>query len=99
MFSGLLQNRKRARANDEQNTSTSSLFRMSIANSTESLMNKSSSSINSNNDDSSFENVVEDDRQAPKRLALQDSNIPRYEKEFVELSLIGMYILEGHRNF
>lgn len=32
----------------------------------------------------------EDDRQAPKRLALQDSNIPRYEKEFVELSLIGV---------
>lgn len=28
-------------------------------------------------------------RQAPKRLALQDSNISRYEKEFVELSLLG----------
>lgn len=31
-----------------------------------------------------------DVRQAPKRLALQDSNISRYEKEFLELSLIGV---------
>ncbi|XP_055596016.1 wee1-like protein kinase [Uranotaenia lowii] len=29
-------------------------------------------------------------RQAPKRLALQDSNISRYEKEFIELSLLGV---------
>lgn len=28
--------------------------------------------------------------QAPKRLALQDSNISRYEKEFVELASIGV---------
>jgi wee1-like protein kinase len=28
-------------------------------------------------------------RQAPKRLALQESNITRYEKEFVELKLLG----------
>ena len=28
--------------------------------------------------------------QAPKRLALQDSNITRYEKKFVELSLLGV---------
>lgn len=28
--------------------------------------------------------------QAPKRLALQDSNISRYEKEFLELSLLGV---------
>lgn len=28
-------------------------------------------------------------RQAPKRLALQDSNISRYEKEFVEIKLLG----------
>uniref|UniRef100_A0A1B0GJ32 non-specific protein-tyrosine kinase n=1 Tax=Lutzomyia longipalpis TaxID=7200 RepID=A0A1B0GJ32_LUTLO len=28
-------------------------------------------------------------RQAPKRLALQDTNISRYEREFVQLSLIG----------
>ena len=29
-------------------------------------------------------------RQAPKRLALQDSNITRYDKEFVELNLLGV---------
>ncbi|EAA12306.4 AGAP007798-PA, partial [Anopheles gambiae str. PEST] len=38
-------------------------------------------------------NMVEDEygdfRQAPKRLALQDSNISRYEKEFIQLSLLG----------
>uniref|UniRef100_A0A182MZC3 Wee1-like protein kinase n=1 Tax=Anopheles dirus TaxID=7168 RepID=A0A182MZC3_9DIPT len=38
-------------------------------------------------------NMVEDENgeygQASKRLALQDSNISRYEKEFVQLSLIG----------
>ncbi|XP_058819322.1 wee1-like protein kinase [Topomyia yanbarensis] len=38
--------------------------------------------------------LLEDDygevRQAPKRLALQDSNISRYEKEFLELSLLGV---------
>ena len=37
---------------------------------------------------------MEDDsgevRQAPKRLALQDSNITRYEKKFVELSLLAV---------
>lgn len=31
-----------------------------------------------------------DVRQASKRFALQDSNISRYEKEFLELSLIGV---------
>ncbi|XP_059616749.1 wee1-like protein kinase [Phlebotomus argentipes] len=35
-------------------------------------------------DDDSYEM-----RQAPKRLALQDTNISRYEREFVQLSLIG----------
>ncbi|XP_058121558.1 wee1-like protein kinase isoform X1 [Anopheles coustani] len=38
-------------------------------------------------------NLVEDEsgeyRQAPKRLALQDSNISRYEKEFIQLMLLG----------
>ena len=32
----------------------------------------------------------EEVRQAPKRLALQDSNISRYEKEFLELSILGV---------
>lgn len=51
-------------------------------------MNKSSSSINSNSND---ENLLDDDRQAPKRLALHDSNILRYEKEFFEIALIGKF--------
>lgn len=33
--------------------------------------------------------VDEEPKQAPKRLALQDTNISRYDKEFVELELIG----------
>lgn len=35
-------------------------------------------------------NGTDDEWQAPKRLALHDSNIPRYEKEFIEMSLIGI---------
>lgn len=82
--SGFLQNKKRLRNED-------SFARNHITNSTESLVNKSSSSINSVNEDLPFDTIPNDDeRQAPKRLALQDSNIPRYEKEFLELSLIGV---------
>lgn len=45
-------------------------------------------------DDSSGENNATDDEwQAPKRLALHDSNIPRYKKEFLEMSLIGTIII------
>lgn len=39
-------------------------------------------------------NTTDDEWQAPKRLALQDSNLPRYEKEFVELSLTGTWSME-----
>lgn len=73
---------------DEHNhTGGSSFLKTPYSCSTESLANRSSSSIN---DDVAFENS-EEERQAPKRLALQDSNIPRYNKEFLELSLIGKY--------
>lgn len=85
-FLGLLQNKKRSRT-DEHNHTGSSLLRLSVSNSTESLINNNLS-INSTSDDLNYENP-DDERQAPKRLALQDSNIPRYEKEFLELSLIG----------
>lgn len=65
------------------------LFRMSTAtNMSESFNSKSNSSITSLGEEVPFENL-DDYRQAPKRLALQDSNIPRYEKEFLELSVIG----------
>lgn len=46
------------------------------------------------NDSLKTSSLLEDDyaevRQAPKRLALQDSNISRYEKEFLELTLLGV---------
>lgn len=79
-YSGFHQKKKRSRT-DEQCKST--------RNSTESLMNKSNLSISSMDEDVLGENTTDDEWQAPKRLALQDSNLPRYEKEFVELSLIG----------
>lgn len=85
--SNLLQNKKRARA-DEHQSLIGSQLRMSA--SFESLANKSNLSIHSIGDEMHEDPVVEEERQAPKRLALQDSNIPRYEKEFVELSLIGV---------
>lgn len=37
-----------------------------------------------------YDEELNEFRQAPKRLALQDSNITRYEKEFVELKLLGV---------
>lgn len=80
----LLQNKKRSRA-DEHNVSQ---MRTSV--SVESLANKSNLSIHSIGDEMGEGSLVEEERQAPKRLALQDSNIPRYEKEFLELSLIGI---------
>lgn len=83
--SNLLQNKKRSRGDEHSNVS---LLRTSA--SIESLANKSNLSIHSIGDDAIDDSVVEEERQAPKRLALQDSNIPRYEKEFVELSLIGV---------
>lgn len=36
-----------------------------------------------------YDEELNEFRQAPKRLALQESNITRYEKEFVELRLLG----------
>lgn len=80
---GFIQKKKRSR-NDEQCRST--------RNSTESLISKSNLSISSIDEDVlGGGNTTDDEWQAPKRLALQDSNLPRYEKEFVELSLIGEY--------
>lgn len=80
---GFIQKKKRSRT-DEQ-------FRSTRA-STESLVSKSNLSISSIDEDISGDNTTDDEWQAPKRLALQDSNLPRYEKEFVELSLIGKWI-------
>jgi wee1-like protein kinase len=37
-----------------------------------------------------YDEELNEFKQAPKRLALQESNITRYEKEFVELKLLGV---------
>lgn len=89
IFSGFIQKKKRSRT-EEHCTST--------RNSTESLMNKSNLSISSLDEDVSCGNATDDEWQAPKRLALQDANLPRYEQEFVELSLIGENLLSRERN-
>lgn len=81
MLSGFLANKKRSRT-DEQHRSTRT--------SRESLVNKPNVSFSSVDEDSAGDNGTDDEWHAPKRLALHDSDIPRYEKEFVELSLIGM---------
>jgi len=50
-------------------------------------------SVNATTCDSSelcYDDETNEFRQAPKRLALQESNITRYEKEFVELKLLGV---------
>lgn len=80
---GFIQKKKRSRTEEPPCRSS----RVS----TESLVSKSNLSFSSMDGDISGENTTDDEWQAPKRLALQDSNLPRYEKEFLELSLIGMY--------
>lgn len=78
---GFIQKKKRSRTDETQCRST----RVS----TESLVSKSNLSFSSIDEDISGENTTDDEWQAPKRLALQDSNLPRYEQEFLEMSLIG----------
>lgn len=78
---GFIQKKKRSRTEEPQCRSTRA--------STESLVSKSNLSFSSVDEDISGENTTDDEWQAPKRMALQDSNLPRYEKEFLELSLIG----------
>lgn len=61
-----------------------------------SMHGRSVASLFSNYIEASTTTTVDDDGatdivQAPKRLALQDSNISRYEKEFLQLSRIGEY--------
>lgn len=89
----MLQNKKRSRT-DENNRS--------IRASTESLTSKLNSSINSTDDELIGDTcATEEEWQAPKRMALHEANIPRYVKEFVELSLIGRFcaIQATHRIF
>lgn len=46
--------------------------------------------LNSDEDLISDSDYGAETHQAPKRLALQDTNISRFKKEFVELSVIGI---------
>lgn len=64
--------------NNNNDNNNSTLSRRSVA----SLF---SNYLDPNSEEDDIDEVV----QAPKRLALQDSNISRYEKEFLELSRIG----------
>lgn len=80
LLEGFIPKKKRSRTDDQCRSTRAS---------TESLVSKSNLSISSIDEDISGDNLTDDEWQAPKRLALQDSNLPRYEKEFVELSLIG----------
>lgn len=79
IFKGLLaQNKKRCRAQFSREN------------------HKSTSLISFLNSDFAAIDLLEDNaaetHQAPKRLALQDTNISRYKKEFLEISLIGKNI-------
>lgn len=40
--------------------------------------------------DAGYEDDQAEVTQAPKRLALQDTNISRYQKEFIEIALLGI---------
>lgn len=87
----LMRTKKRTRNDGRENFQNTSfpLFNMKILSN-----NHSKHSISMLKAADSYESFSDCDdiyevRQAPKRLALQDSNISRYEKEFVEISLLG----------
>lgn len=81
----LQQNKKRCRTTFGQENALNASLPISLLNNN---LNTSNSSIKGHIDDDD-EEVIET-HQAPKRLALQDTNISRYEKEFLEISLIGV---------
>lgn len=59
-------------------------------NSTNSFTNTNHNNNNVDRFALSYDEELNEFKQAPKRLALQDSNISRYEKEFIELKLLGV---------
>lgn len=81
----LSQNKKRCRTMFGQDNALNASLPISLINNN---LNNSSSSIKGHIADDDDE--VAETHQAPKRLALQDTNISRYEKEFLEISLIGV---------
>ncbi|XP_013102086.2 wee1-like protein kinase [Stomoxys calcitrans] len=56
----------------------------------ENLSNRSLQMFLNSDDDVVNDSEQSAEMQAPKRLALQDTNISRYKKEFIELSVIGI---------
>lgn len=82
----MMRNKKRLRQEEELNNSlpayTFGANRNFLRNSAMPAMLKSTIG-------SFFDDYSEEVKQAPKRLALQDTNISRYEKEFAEQELIG----------
>lgn len=100
-----MQNKKRSRTAAAQEYTTSSakksltndLNRNTLAqnrNRVSEHNRRSVASLFSNYVDSNSDEDTSDMVQAPKRLALQDSNISRYEKEFLQISQIGLFTIK-----
>lgn len=83
----LMQSKKRARI-DKGSLSTAQKYSIDFQHRRSSLFDHSASSFTSASEQPPDEDAAEL-CQAPKRLALQDTNISRYEREFVQLSVIG----------
>lgn len=85
----LIRSKKRTRQIDISETQHNSSLPLFLTST-----NRATIIQNSNNNVDKFALCYDEElnefRQAPKRLALQDSNISRYEKEFVELKLLGV---------
>lgn len=80
------------RVNDLVGDTTAASSTSAAAANTIALTRRSVASLFSNYVDTTTPDVeVNDLVQAPKRLALQDSNISRYEKEFLEIARIGEF--------
>lgn len=77
---------------DSADEATTSSRQDAAASNTIAMSRRSVASLFSNYTDAASSSDVDasDLVQAPKRLALQDSNISRYEKEFLEIARIGM---------
>ena len=73
-------NKKRCRTQGRENLSNKSLFK---------FLNTEDDKVATGMNEAEADNCGEI-LQAPKRLALQDTNISRYQKEFVEVNLIGL---------
>lgn len=90
-----MRSKKRTRQIDlSENTHHNSSLPLFLTSTNRFQTNRATIIQNNNNNVDKFALCYDEElnefRQAPKRLALQDSNISRYEKEFVELKLLGV---------